>query len=205
MFKDKMGADLPANSIGFFKGASEVPLYSSDVNYPEYQEAFFYYLFGVSEMDCYGVIDFESEKAVVFMPKLDNYYKIWMTLLSTDEYKQKYPLIDQILFTDSLEAYFKERQPAAIFLNKGVNSDSGLTTLVPESKFYADVCPGALVDERMMHDVLCESRVIKNEEEKEIMKWASIITCEAHCNVLRNVKPGMRESQMESFFNFECQ
>ena len=30
--------------IGFFKGASEVPMYSGDVPYPEYQEAFFYYL-----------------------------------------------------------------------------------------------------------------------------------------------------------------
>jgi len=44
--------------VGFFQGASAVPLYSSDFDYPEYQEAFFYYLFGVIEMDCFGVIDF---------------------------------------------------------------------------------------------------------------------------------------------------
>ena len=57
-----------------------MPIYSSDVNYPEYQEAFFYYLFGVPEMDCYGVIDFENEKTFLFVPRLDNYYKIWMTV-----------------------------------------------------------------------------------------------------------------------------
>jgi hypothetical protein len=55
--RSKMGEDNQ-NSIAFFKGASEVPLYSSDVAYPEYQEAFFYYLFGCIEMDCYGVVDF---------------------------------------------------------------------------------------------------------------------------------------------------
>jgi len=27
---------LPAKSVGFFKGAKEVPMYSSDFNYPEY-------------------------------------------------------------------------------------------------------------------------------------------------------------------------
>jgi hypothetical protein len=37
--------------IGFFKGSNEVPLYNSDVNYPDYQEGFFYYLFGAVEND----------------------------------------------------------------------------------------------------------------------------------------------------------
>ena len=87
MFKEAMGPNLPKNAVGFFKGASEVPLYSSDVTYPEYQEAFFYYLFGVVEMDAYGVIDFQNEKAVLFLPKLDNYYKIWMTVLDLEGYK----------------------------------------------------------------------------------------------------------------------
>jgi hypothetical protein len=69
-------------AISFFQGASEVPLYSSDVAYPEYQEAFFYYLFGVTEMDCFAVIDFTNERSVLFVPRLDNFYKIWMTTLS---------------------------------------------------------------------------------------------------------------------------
>jgi len=33
--------------FALFKGASEIPIYSSDINYPEYQEAYFYYLTGV--------------------------------------------------------------------------------------------------------------------------------------------------------------
>jgi hypothetical protein len=58
-------------------------------------------------MDCYGIIDFDSEKSILFVPKLDNYYKIWMTVLDTDEYKTKYNLIDEIYFTDYIESYFK--------------------------------------------------------------------------------------------------
>ena len=60
MFKEA-NQEKAHDAVGFFQGASEVPLYSSDVCYPEYQEAFFYYLFGAHEMDCFGVIDFHNE------------------------------------------------------------------------------------------------------------------------------------------------
>jgi hypothetical protein len=76
--------------FGFFKGANEVPLYSSDVCYPEYQEAYFYYLFGVVEMDCYGVIDFKNEKPILFVPEPNVLYKIWMTVHSKEDFEKKY-------------------------------------------------------------------------------------------------------------------
>ena len=58
LFKERVKLEDGKKAVALFKGASAVPLYSSDVNYPEYQEAYFYYLFGVSEMDCYGFVDF---------------------------------------------------------------------------------------------------------------------------------------------------
>ena len=100
MFKDKLGANLSAGSLGFFKGANEVPLYSSDFIYPEYQEASFYYLFGAIEMGCYGVVDFENETAVLFVPRADEMLKIWMTVLSLEEYKEKYDLVDEVMYCD---------------------------------------------------------------------------------------------------------
>jgi Xaa-Pro dipeptidase len=57
----------------------------------------------------------------------------------------------------------------------------------------------------MMHNITSESRVFKNDDEMEIMRWASKITCEAHCNVMRNVKAGQRECQLESFFKYDCE
>jgi Xaa-Pro aminopeptidase len=85
-----------------------------------------------------------------------------------------------------------------VYVNSGVNSDSGLTTDIPEHK-YLD---GLTVDKERMHDILCESRIIKNDEEILAMKWASQSTVESHVSVMRNIKPGMRESQLESFFRF---
>lgn len=203
MFKKHQGANLPKNAVGFFKGASEVPLYSSDVCYPEYQEAFFYYLFGVDEMDCYGVIDFENEKAVLFVPRLDNLYKIWMTVMDQEAAKKKYHLIEEIEYSDTMTEFFNKLKPETVFVNLGTNSDSGLTTMIPEEKWYSEC--GAKTENVTMHNILSESRVYKNDEEMEIMRWASKITCEAHCNVMRNVKPGMRECQLESFFKYDCE
>ena len=80
LFKEKVTVSDENRAVALFRGASEVPLYSSDVCYPEYQEAYFYYLFGVIEMDFYAFIDFNQEKVILFAPKLDNIYKIWMTV-----------------------------------------------------------------------------------------------------------------------------
>jgi len=107
------------------------------------------------------------------------------------------------MYTDDIEQYFKDRKPTKVYLNLGKNSDSGLTTGVPSEDMFKNACPDAAVDTTYMHDVLSEARTIKHDEEIEIMRWASRITCEAHCNVMRNVKPGQRESQLESFFRYD--
>jgi len=54
--------------FALFRGASEVPMYSSDIHYPEYQEAYFYYLTGVVEMDCYLIVDLHEKKVTLFVP-----------------------------------------------------------------------------------------------------------------------------------------
>lgn len=80
-----------------------MPLYSSDVSYPSYQEAFFYYVFGAIEMDLYGLVDFNQEKAILFVPKLDNMYKIWMTVMTKEDYQAKYDI--EVRYLDELKEY----------------------------------------------------------------------------------------------------
>lgn len=186
--------------IAVFKGASEVPLYSSDVCYPEYQEAYFYYLFGATEMDCVGVIDFATEKPILFAPKLDRIYEIWMTLHSAEDLSKKYGF--EVREISELASYLNnERKPDTIYINKGVNSDSKLTTCHPDLSQLG--LSGEIdINSTRMHDILAESRVIKNEEEIDAMRWASQITAEAHVYSMQNIKPGMRECQLESFFSY---
>jgi len=113
-----------------------------------------------------------------------------MTVLDTEQYKAKYPLIDEIHYVDEMEDFLKTHDPIVVYVNSGVNSDSGLKTDCPEDTICRKAVPNAVVNNTHMHNILSESRVIKSEEEREIMRWASKITCEAHVNVMRNVKPG---------------
>ena len=106
-----------------------------------------------------------------------------MEVPSLEEYKEKYHMIDKIVYSSQLDEYLEERNPSIIYQNYGINSDSNLETCVLlESDFKTD--------DQMMHNVLCESRVVKTKEEIEIMRWASKITCEGHKQVMKNVKPG---------------
>ena len=151
-------------------------------------------------MDCYGIIDFQIERAILFVPQPNVLYKIWMTVLTKQDYEQKYEL--EVRYTSELEEFLATEcsptKEATVYVNFGVNSDSGLTTQIPEFKFL----DGLKVDKVHMHDILAESRVIKNDEEILALKWAAQITTECHVNVMQNIKVGMRESQLESFFKF---
>jgi len=77
-------------------------------------------------MDCYGVIDFANEKSILFVPNPNVFYKIWMTVLNKEDFQQKYPLIDEIRYVDELETFFATQMPETVFVNGGINSDSGL-------------------------------------------------------------------------------
>jgi hypothetical protein len=152
--------------FALFKGASEVPIYSSDICYPEYQEAYFYYLTGVVEMDCYLVADLHNKKVILFVPQLDNLYKIWMNFITKEQFAEKYQM--EVRHCHELEdtlASFSGK----CYVNLGVNSDSNLKTDIPEEKYLRN----HTVDKETMHDILAESRVIKNDEEILAMRWAS--------------------------------
>ena len=87
-----------------------------------------------------------------------------------------------------------------MFVNEGINSDSDLKTLTPEFEWLA----GMEVDHTSLHDIFAESRVIKNDEEIEILKWANLIAGLAHVDVMRKIKCGIRESALAAKFKSYC-
>jgi len=88
-------------------------------------------------MDCYGMIDFLQEKAILFVPKMDNLYKIWMTVMTKEDFTNKYEV--EVRYLHDLEEYMAtECSPSknvTVYVNHGVNSDSGLVTQIPDAKY----------------------------------------------------------------------
>eukprot|EP00347_Sterkiella_histriomuscorum_P002367 403368429 len=197
----KVGQDkIAKNGIALFRGVSEVPIYNSDCNYPIHQEGSFYYLFGVCEPDCYGVIELTNNgKPVLFVPRLSNMYRVWMTVLTKEDFHKKYEI--ETYYIDEFKDYLERVQLEQVYLNAGVNSDSDMPTQLPDEK----LTEGQTLDKTTIYPILADTRVTKTDQEIDVMRWATSITVEGHIEFLRKCKVGMRESQIESIFKAYCE
>eukprot|EP00831_Metopus_contortus_P074334 TRINITY_DN678_c0_g1_i1.p1 TRINITY_DN678_c0_g1~~TRINITY_DN678_c0_g1_i1.p1 ORF type:complete len:374 (+),score=63.92 TRINITY_DN678_c0_g1_i1:77-1198(+) len=77
-----------------------------------------------------------------------------------------------------------------IYINVGVNTDSGITTLHPDFEWMKKFD----VDKDTMHEIIADCRVIKNDEEVKVMRASAIAAVETHLEIMKAIKPGMRES-----------
>ena len=83
-------------------------------------------------MDCYVLLDLYKDHTILFIPRLDNLYKIWMTVMTKEEFSAYYDL--EVRYIDELEEAIKQLD-GILYLNDGINSDSGLKTTLPDEKY----------------------------------------------------------------------
>lgn len=105
-------------------------------------------------------------------------------------------------YVEEMEEWLKERKAEKLYLNTGVNSDSGMENMIPEDKYWRF---HENVDQETMYEMLANCRVTKTEQEIDVMRWATRITVEGHVEVLRKIRDGMRESDLESIFKAYCE
>ncbi|CAB1111085.1 unnamed protein product [Ectocarpus sp. CCAP 1310/34] len=161
------------------------------------QESTFHYLFGVREPDCLATIDLETGKATLFIPRLPAVYATWMGEILPPKHFQDVYKVDQVLFVDELASTIKKGQPQKVYLNKGYNTD-GKAWSAPAS---VDGLDGLETDSSTtLYDAIVECRVIKTKKEIDIMQHITNLSSEAHFEVMRRTRPGMREYQLESMF-----
>ncbi|GMH43420.1 hypothetical protein BSKO_11342 [Bryopsis sp. KO-2023] len=199
---DGMQKKVPAaeQGVAIFKGGAASNHYDTD-NEPVFrQESYFHYLFGVTEPNWYGAIDIKTGKSVLFMPRLPPSYAVWMgALKTTDDCKSIYA-VDEVRYTDEIEAVLKSMNPACLHLMSGTNSDSGNACLPAEF----DGIKNFKKETEHLYPVLRECRVFKTPEEIEILQYSSKIASESHCKMIQSCKPGMMEYQLESNFLHHC-
>ena len=155
--------------------------------------------FGVQEVGFSAAIDITTEKAYLFTPRYSEIYKLWMKVLSTEDVKKIYPDFEA-LYLDELEQWVKDFNPSTIFVNYGINTDSGLNTLIPTFKWMEEYN----IENKSAHQILSDWRSIKSPQEIEIMDIAVRISSEAHIHTMKYCKPGIRESFLDSKFKAYC-
>uniref|UniRef100_A0A3B4TVE3 Xaa-Pro dipeptidase n=1 Tax=Seriola dumerili TaxID=41447 RepID=A0A3B4TVE3_SERDU len=154
-------------SVVVLQGGEQKQRYCTDTDLLFRQESFFHWAFGVTEPDCYGAIDVDSGKSILFVPKLPESYATWMGDFMCELY-------EFCMLLTVLSSYCAS-------INWQCN-DRRLSLLV--------VC-------------VC-SRLIKTDMELEVLRYTNRISSEAHKMIMKHVKPGQKEYEMESLFQHYC-
>ena len=194
-------AHLNENSVIIFQGGRQAPKYDTDCNYFYFdQESNFYYLTGVREPNMWFVLDVQSGEGCLFYEKEPDENKVWMVVPSCEDIEKKYG-IKTLLRTD-LEKFLQKRNMEIIYILDGTNENSDLPVCSAELNFVGDY---AYLNKKINHDkyiymVLCDTRRIKNEREKKLLKYIADISNEAHMALMKYMKPGLNERDTENFF-----
>ncbi|CAG9537917.1 unnamed protein product [Cercopithifilaria johnstoni] len=199
MLKNK----IEAGSIILLKGGIKQNRYNTDsMDLPFRQESYFFWTFGVHESDCFGAIDIDSGKSFLFPPRLHPDYAIWQGSINNEEwYKKKYE-VDEVHFNDknTINEVLTNLHAKQLLLLKADNSDSG-EILEPPT---IDGLKNVPCNTSILYPIMAELRVFKTDHELNVMRYVCKVASEAHKAIMKSVKPGMYEYQLESLFRHYC-
>ncbi|XP_036343902.1 xaa-Pro dipeptidase [Rhagoletis pomonella] len=187
---------VKSKSYVLLAGGDDVSFNDTDISYLFRQESYFQYMFGVKEPGCYGVLEVDSGKSTLFVPRLPEEYATWMgKLYALDEFKQMYE-VDEVRYVDELNAFFESAHPLLILTLSGLNTDSGLVS--KPARFEG--IEKFVVDCDLLHPVIAECRVIKSPEEIEVLRYVAKVSSDAHIRVMQFMHPGRSEYEGEAVF-----
>lgn len=163
------------------------------------QESYFHWAFGVEEPDCFGAICVTTGKSILFVPRLGVEYAVWMGKVPTSaDFVEKYA-VDEAYYVDEIAKFF-EGKGATLLINHGQNTDSGEFS----PAVTCDGIQGIPSDNAILFPAIATCRVYKTPEEIEVLRYAAKVSSNAHIEVMKAVRPGMSEFQLESLFLHHC-
>ena len=130
------------------------------------QESYFAHLFGVTEPDCWGIIELPSGRTTLLVPRLGPEYRVWMGELHSQAHFISRYHVEACAYTDEVQATLSTAlatSPGPVHILQGVNSDSGLRheDSLPTAEGVPD---GAKVEGSTLYDLAAECRVIKTSD-----------------------------------------
>lgn len=212
--------DPSAKGLILLEGGKQTTRYDTDHEPVFRQESYFHYLFGASQYsDCFGTLSLPDGEATLFVPTWDidvatvcganpDFERVKVDLglenvfavsdLKEFVEREMKRLDETSEGLNSEEKKGSESTKPKLYLNKGLNTDSGKVATPAFFKgieSYADVR-----DEDTLFQSISECRVVKSQAEIELLRYTNWVSSMAHIEVMRTAKPGMMEYQLESLF-----
>eukprot|EP00455_Lapot_gusevi_P003711 TRINITY_DN1149_c0_g1_i2.p1 TRINITY_DN1149_c0_g1~~TRINITY_DN1149_c0_g1_i2.p1 ORF type:complete len:534 (+),score=170.98 TRINITY_DN1149_c0_g1_i2:188-1603(+) len=190
-----------AGAVAVLQGGTSAMFeyYDSDTDIDVFrQEAYFRYLFGINEPDCFGALDLQREEAILFVEQQSEASQRWNGNLRPLEFFQQRYGVDHVYYTHQLQQVLADRGYEYVYTLQGTNTDSGLAVKTEaQLPFLAE---SVTRDRATLLPLLAECRVIKTPLEVEHLRRACLLSSQAHVYVMRHVQSGMNERQLEALF-----
>ena len=205
--RNKLGSMLPKNSAVVIAGAS-TQYRNADSSHAFRQDSNFWYLSGFNEAESTLVLlinEKNNVQSIAFVPEKDELKEIWDGYRAGPEGAMKdygFDLafnnteIDQRL-PDLLAGHNQVFYP----VGKSKTLDGDIIEWIKSAK--SKDRHSSAIDIADASSKVGNQRLIKDEDEIEIMKKACQISAEAHVEAMKFVKPGMTEQEIEAFYQYE--
>uniref|UniRef100_A0A8C9EJE4 Xaa-Pro dipeptidase n=1 Tax=Pavo cristatus TaxID=9049 RepID=A0A8C9EJE4_PAVCR len=159
----RQNKDVQKNSVVLLQGGEETQRYCTDTGIVFRQESYFHWTFGVTEAGCFGAVDVDTGRSMLFVPLLPESYAVWMgNSLHDVTFKYLYLAHDHGHFN-------------SFPFQRGVNTDSG--SISKEASFEG-------ITVRFNSRRILLHRVIKTDMELEVLRYTNKISSEAHKEVM---------------------
>ncbi|MED6264677.1 hypothetical protein CHARACLAT_017132, partial [Characodon lateralis] len=143
---------LEPKSVVLLQGGEQSQRYCTDTDVLFRQESFFHWAFGVTEADCFGAIDVDTGKSILFVPKLPESYGTWMgEIFPREHFKEKYA-VDEVQYTCDIADILTNMKPSVLLTLRGQNTDSG--SICREASFEG--ISSFQVNNTLLHPVIVE-------------------------------------------------
>lgn len=200
----KLVSKMKNGSVAFFVSNDEMPR-CGDQNFPFRQNSNFLYLSGIDQEESVLVIcpnhPNEKMREVLFVKQTNEYMAVWYGKKYSKEEASAISGIANVMWLDE----FKSVLPDLMFLSKSVYLDLQensrySTEVVRNERRFADMLQKdyPLHKYRRVNSLLTSFRVVKEEEEIEIMKKASEVTGKAFLKAVSIVNPEVMEYEVEA-------
>lgn len=173
MRKQLKASGKPITGLILLQGGDEQSRYCTD-HVPLFrQESYFAYLFGVKEPGFFGALDLSTGKAILFCPRLDEEYAVWLGKIEPPSFFKDLYVVDEVHYVDELgdvlRGFCSENADWMVYLLHGQNSDSGHFSQPASFKGLEKFKK----DWELLHPVLSECRVHKSKLELDLLRYVN--------------------------------
>lgn len=204
--RDKLAAQLPAGSLVIVHSNDIYPT-NADGTLPHHQNANLFYLTGIEQEETVllmRVFENGEHEDTLLLRETNEHIVIWEGARLTKEDATALSGIADVRWTDEYNALLAEWVPAAkeVWLERD-NHPRRLTYVQTRNERMAAALMASYPDAKLksIYDILASMRLVKSEEELVQLREACRITGEGWVEMLRSVRPGMGEWEIEALLS----